>query len=303
MTLRLALGASRLPSETRQLHGDWIVAQQRDDGGFAGREGGSDPYYTAFGLRSLWILDRLDKDIATRAGEFLRARIDGRDSIIDAISLVFAAAICELAQGVVVLPDEDDWRNNFANLIETLRTSDGGYAKSPEGKAGSTYQTFLNLLCLQLIDRMPSDIDPIVDFIQSQLQPEGGYREIRAAKRAGVNPTAAAVGTLKVLDRLDPAIAEETSEFIADLHTSEGGLTANTRIPFADLLSTFTGNLTLIDLGAGSLVQESATRRYAYSMQSAEGGFHGFALDQETDVEYTFYGVSALSLLETLEFS
>ena len=59
LTLRLALGASQLSPAIRERHTGWLHKQQRPDGGFAGREGESDPYYTAFALRALWILDAL----------------------------------------------------------------------------------------------------------------------------------------------------------------------------------------------------------------------------------------------------
>jgi len=303
LTLRLALGASQLPSEQKALHGDWLVRQQRDDGGFSGREGESDPYYTAFALRSLWILDRLDTSIASGAGEFLRGRMRHRESIIDLISLIFGAAICELAAGVSVIDDDDhSWRSNVGALLGQLRCDDGGFAKTPEGRAGSTYQTFLSVLCYELMDLEPPQTDNIIRFLQSQAHPDGGYLEIRAAKRAGVNPTAAAIGTLKALGRLDPEEHANTAAFIADQQSDEGGFTANTRIPFADLLSTCTGLITLSDLsrspaGPDEWVQLAAIRSYAHSMQASDGGFHGFALDQTADVEYSFYGIATLSLL------
>jgi len=105
LTLRLALGASQMDEHLRARHADWLQRQQRSDGGFAGREGESDPYYTAFALRALWIVDALDRDIAERAGQFLRSRLGCKESIIDLVSLIFAAAICEMAAGVVVMTD------------------------------------------------------------------------------------------------------------------------------------------------------------------------------------------------------
>ena len=187
----------------------------------------------------------------------------------------------------------------MAELLASLRTADGGFAKSPEGRAGSTYQTFLSVLCHELIEVEISDVDRIESFLETQYQPEGGYLEIRAAKRAGVNPTAAAIGTLKTLGRLHPG-QHDTTARLASMQSDEGGLTANTRIPFADLLSTFTGFLTLQDLEAGELVRVAAIRDYALSMQSPQGGFVGFALDQTADVEYTFYGLATLALCELL---
>ncbi|KAA1261646.1 Prenyltransferase and squalene oxidase repeat protein [Rubripirellula obstinata] len=313
LTLRLAIGAATLDPELKSKHGDWLVAQQRPDGGFAGREGESDPYYTAFALRGLWILDRIDADIARRSAEFLRGRMQKRDSIIDLISLIFAAAICELSVGEVVLADDDDWRINVARLLGSLRTEDGGFAKTPEGRAGSTYQTFLSVLCLELIDQPIKNPELIESFLASQSHIDGGYREIRAAKRPGVNPTAAAIGTLKTLCKLtsdsqsnetaqfnDTDQFNDTAQFIAEMQSDEGGLTANTRIPFADLLSSFTGLLTLTDLQASQLVNVNAIERYALSMQMPDGGFAGFSLDQTADVEYTFYGLATLSLAQTI---
>ncbi|NND97697.1 MAG: terpene cyclase/mutase family protein [Pirellulaceae bacterium] len=297
LTLRLALGASQLDDAVRDRHGAWLLAQQRADGGFAGREGESDPYYTAFALRSLWILDALDESAGNKAAAFLRSRLSAKESIIDLISLIFAAAICELAVGAVVIGDDDTtWRQKIAQLLGSLRTDDGGFAKTPEGRAGSTYQTFLSILCHELIEIEPTDPNRIVDFVDSQAHVDGGYLEIRAAKRPGVNPTAAAIGTLKTLGLLDADKHANTIDFLQEMQSDEGGLSANTRIPFADLLSSCTGLITLTDLGATDRVDVAAIERYALSMQSPRGGFIGFALDQTADVEYSFYGLSTLSL-------
>lgn len=299
LTLRLAAGANQLAPEVRQLHADWLTAQQRDDGGFAGREGDSDPYYTAFALRALWVLDALTPEIGQAAATFLRSRLTAREGIVDLISLVFGAAIVEMAVGAVVIDDDDSaWVDNVSALLESLRTDDGGFAKTPEGRAGSTYQTFLAVLCLELMGREPAKSERVLDFISSQAHADGGFLEIRVAKRAGVNPTAAAIGTLKALGVLVPSHYESTIDFLSEMQSDEGGLTANTRIPFADLLSSCTGMITLADLNATEVIDIDAVRRYAESMQAADGGFTGFALDQVADVEYTFYGIATLALTQ-----
>jgi geranylgeranyl transferase type-2 subunit beta len=81
------------------------------------------------------------------------------------------------------------------------------------------------------------------------------------------------------------------------MQTDEGGLRANTRIPIADLLSTFTGLLTLQDLNAGAAVDLAAVLRFARSLELESGGFHGAEWDPAHDVEYTFYGLGTLALL------
>lgn len=297
LTIRLATGAAGYADDLRGRHTAWLLAQQNQDGGFAGREGGSDLYYTGFALRSLMILGALEGEPADRAAEFLRSRLDQREGIIDLISLVFGAAVLDLAAGIDVLRQANsNWRRAVADLLESLRREDGGYAKSTEGRAGSTYQSFLTLLCYELLELGPPEPDRLYDFLMRHQHPEGGFLEIRVGKRAGVNPTAAAIGSLKVLGRLDSETVGLTAEFLSDMQTDEGGFAANSRIPMADLLSTCTGLITLYDLGATDVVDQSRLRRYALGMQRDNGGFAGFAMDPAEDVEYTFYGLATLAL-------
>jgi geranylgeranyl transferase type-2 subunit beta len=298
LTLRLSTGLAALPAEDRARHGGYFLAAQRDDGGFAGREGGSDLYYTGFALRGLALLGDLYGSPAEKAAGFLRSRLGGQESIVDFFSLVYGAALLEAAAGIDILAaSQPAWRDNVASLLETFRRPDGGYAKGPEGTASSTYHTFLVLLCLELAGRPPQQPERIVAFLQSQRAEEGGFREIRASKRAGTNPTAAAIASLRMLGALDESTRQDTVDFLAEMQTDEGGLRANTRIPIADLLSTFTGLLTLQDLGGQAEIDVAELRRFVESLASEEGGFHGAAWDTSHDVEYTFYGLGCLGLL------
>ena len=298
LTIRLATGVASLPEQLRGRHGRYLLDQQKPDGGFGGREGGSDLYYTSFALRSLAILGLLDGDVARRSAEFLKAKLTGQETIIDFLSLVYGAALIESASGIHIFADSPPgWSANVAAHLETLRREDGGYAKGPEGIASSTYHTFLVTLCLELIEQPLPQPDRAVAFVLSQQTEEGGFHEIRASKRAGTNPTAAAIGVLRITNSLTDEIRENTLDFLVEMQTDEGGLRANTRIPFADLLSSFTGLLTLQDLGGDDEISTGALQRYAHDMEQPAGGFHAAALDQATDVEYPFYGLGLLGLL------
>lgn len=301
LTIRLATGAAQLPDNARTRHGQWVLAQQRRDGGFAGREGDSDLYYTAFGLRTLMILGLLDGSPAEAAAAFLRGRLGGREGVVDLLSLLMAAKMLELAADIDVFASADPgYATAVAEIFESLRRDDGGYAKSDEGRAGSTYQTFLTILGYQLLEHRIPDAEAAVRFLCSQERPDGGFLEIRVGKRAGVNPTAAAIAALRILQALPPESAERTIDFLADMQSDEGGLTANTRIPLPDVLSTFTGLLTLADLNAAGELQLDRVGRYVQQMERPQGGFAGFALDPSQDVEYTFYAIATLSLLQTV---
>jgi geranylgeranyl transferase type-2 subunit beta len=274
------------------------LAAQRDDGGFAGREGGSDLYYTGFALRGLAVLGELYGPVAQRAASFLRNRLTGKESVVDFLSLIYGAKILDAAAGIDIFASlAATWRAAVADALEQLRRPDGGYAKAAEGVASSTYNSFLVLLCHQLLELPTPAPEKIVTFILSQRGDDGGFREIRASKRGGVNPTAAAIGALRILAAIDEPVRQDTIEFLAEQQTDEGGLRANSRIPFADLLSTFTGSLTLLDLGALHEIDAARAAAYARSLEREAGGFQGFVLDPAHDVEYTFYGLGALAIL------
>ena len=264
-----------------------------------GRMGGSDLYYTSFALRGLAILDELDESITTSATKFLRSSMTLQQSIVDLFSLIYSSALLYALCGIDVFEEADEqWGKNIAQLLNSLRRTDGGFAKAKEGHAGSTYHTFLVILVMQLLDEPLENPKQIGQFLKSQYTDGGGFREIRAAKRAGTNPTAAALAAMSILDCLDDKMTDETVDFLLEMQTDEGGLRANTRIPIADSLSTFTGTLTLDDQGEMHELELEPMRAYIHGLQLPDGGFRAAAWDDAHDVEYTFYGLGCMALIE-----
>ena len=298
LMLRLTIGASQLSEDIQARHADYILRKQQADGGWTGREGDSDVYYTSFALRSLAILGLLEGRVAERAAEFLKSRLTTHETIVDLLSLVYSVKLIEAACGLDTLAaSREGWSTRLAELLHTLRRPDGGFSKSLEGQAGSTYQTFLVLLCLELIEQPCPDAQAAAAFLMKQRQGDGGFLEIRVAKRSGTNPTAAAIGALQVLKQLSDDIGTSAAGFLADLQTDEGGFQANTRIPLPDLLSSFTACVTLADLDYLDSIDTQRVRGYAASMQQPTGGFRGFEFDPADDIEYCFYGLGLLALL------
>ena len=97
------MGMERVPPETRERHATFLLQSQRPDGGFAGRMGESDLYYTSFALRALSILGELYGDVAQRATNFLQSRLHAPEKLIDHMSLVFGAALLDLDEPWKVL--------------------------------------------------------------------------------------------------------------------------------------------------------------------------------------------------------
>ena len=298
LTLKLGAAVGELADEQRQRQIDFFLQAQQADGGFMGREGESDLYYTGFATRALAILGELHGSAAERLSTFLTSRIQGQETVIDFLSLIYSAALLDSAAGIDIFERAaDDWPSSVATTLEALRREDGGYAKSPEGAYSSTYHSFLVLLSLQLLEQPLKNPERLIDFVKSQAVEEGGFREHKVSKRAGTNPTAAAIGILRILDGLSPAISTQTIDFLASMQVDEGGLRANTRIPIADILSTFTGVLTLTDLDGTDQIDVPHALRYASSLQQPTGGSLGAEWDQVCDVEYSFYGLGTLALL------
>ncbi len=301
LNARLADGLARLPAEFRRRHADYLRSAQNPDGGFSGREGDSDLYYTGFALRGLSVLDALTPELCERTASFLRTTLTRETSVVDFFSLLYSCLLVQASGGPDVLADSPpDWPDRVAATLEGFRTADGGYAKGPGGASGSTYHTFLVALCYQLLGREVPRPEEIARFVQSRRREDGGFVEIAPMRRGGTNPTAAAVGLLTLIE---PAVGPMSAEirdgvidFLAEMPSLEGGLRANSRVPLADLLSTFTASWSLAELGALDRLEADSMRAYAEGVEREEGGFHGGLWDEGFDVEYTFYGLGVMGL-------
>jgi geranylgeranyl transferase type-2 subunit beta len=298
LTFQLTAGAAMLPDSIRDPHAKFILSLQRQDGGWSGREGESDLYYTGFALRSLAILGLLTGKVAEAASRFLVSRTGQHESVIDLLSLVYGAALIEASTEQNPLKDMAvDWQGRVSQLLTSLRREDGGFSRTDSALVGSTYQTFLVSICLELLGYpLPAD-DPSIGFLMSQRRDDGGFLEVRVAKRSGANPTAAAIGALRTLKALDETTAAQAADFLLELQSDVGGFQANTRMPMPDLLSTFTSCVTLWETDALEHANTDRVWKYGSSMARETGGFAGFELDPAEDVEYTFYGLGLLSLM------
>ena len=295
---RLRSGLAHLPVEARARHQAFVLSRQNADGGFSGREGGSDLYYTAFAVRSLSILNVLAEPDCGKVAGFLRSCQRMQVTVIDLVSWLYCALVVQASSGIDVLEDFDpQWPVRLAGLLESFRTQDGGYAKTHEGALGSTYHSFLVALCYELIGSPLPQPAKLVQFVFDRQRDDGGFVEIAPMKRSGTNPTAAAAAILHLHGALDDELRGDVSAFLHEVRSSEGGFQANTRIPFADGLSTFTGLLTVQDLALPALVDPSKVAGFVRSLEFVDGGFRGAAWDEVADVEYTFYALGTLGLL------
>ncbi|MBN2291233.1 MAG: terpene cyclase/mutase family protein [Pirellulales bacterium] len=323
LSIRLAGGATVFADEFRRRHADYLVKTANPDGGYSGRQGGSDAYYTSFTLRGLAMLGGLDSQIAKRIAAYLQRLETEQLSSIDFFSWLLSAELLRIIAGLEVLGGSDlqlvdqDRAQAIKASIDRYRRPDGGYAKSPSSPSSSIYHTFLAVACRELFQTQdfqnnPDWTDKIDQLVKSRRRPDGGYVEIKQMRQSGTNPTAAAVAVLRIIGRLDDPdhdnFQESAIDFLSGMQTSDGGFRANTRIPFSDLLSTFTALTALKDLTENrekklsDLVDLPTARRYAEGLEVPSGGFRAGAWDDSPDVEYTFYGLGTLAFLNAEEF-
>jgi len=300
---RVARGLQRLDADRISQHVQFLLSQQMPDGGFRGREGDSDLYYTGFAVRGLAVTNALDDTCRDSVAQYA-ASIDPQSlNVIDLLSWLYTALVVQAAGGADLLePLPDQFAESTIARVEKLRTKDGGYAKSEQGAAGSTYHSFMVALTYELLGRSVPRPNALTQFLYDRQRDDGGFVEIAPMRRSGTNPTAAAVALLNSLNHMESDIADDVIGFLSDVTSTEGGFQANTRIPFADGLSTFTGLLTAQDLGRKDVIPPIRMLDFVERcLELPTGGFRGASWDQQADVEYTFYGLGILGLLHSTD--
>jgi geranylgeranyl transferase type-2 subunit beta len=296
---RVSRGLKQVDQERLQRHRRFLLTQQMPDGGFRGREGDSDLYYTGFALRALAVSGGLDEEARDTVSGFLQQFSPVELGVIDLLSWLYSALVVQAAGGRDLLDGHSEsFQAQIAAELESTRVADGGYAKSTEGAAGSTYHSFMVALTYELIGTAIPRPNALIQFLYDRQRDDGGFVEIAPMKRSGTNPTAAAVALLNSLGGMDEDISDDVQGFLTDVVSTEGGFQANTRIPFADGLSTFTGLLTAQDLGRRDIIRPDKILNWVTeSLELPTGGFRGASWDQQADAEYTFYGLGILGLL------
>ncbi len=293
---RIAAAAADLPQTPSVA--EFLRRAQHDDGGWRGRSGASDPYWTAFALRCACVVGIRDEPFWHRAAQYVLQAIGTELGFVDATSLLLTVILIRRIAPEAV-PDQvwHQCTERLVNELERARHPSGGYRKSRVGRDASTYATFLAHLCYGELGQAMPRRDAAVQFLLSRQQPDGGFFEVRPGKPSGTNPTAAAVVVLAKERAFDREQRQRAAEFLFGVRSPAGGFCANRSIPLPDLLSTFTALAALDELGTPvPPTTLSQTEKFARSLLRDDGGFSAAPWDLETDPEYTFYGIGSLAL-------
>jgi len=242
------------------------------------------------------LLDLADPIMWRAAGTFIRAHAENVANIVECFSVLHSTGLLA-EQGVCPcsIPDRDHCTARCKSVLDQFHTPNGGYARA-RGEPASLYHTFLGILCEQMLGLSPLG-PPIRTLLRKRLRADGGYSDLGQTERGETNPTAAAVALLKIFGALEGENVESTAEFLATMQRADGGFAAHQEAPASDLLSTFTALVSLADLNRLRCVNLASVGRFVRALASEHGGVRGSILDNEPDVEYTYYGLGVLGLL------
>jgi geranylgeranyl transferase type-2 subunit beta len=322
------LSSRFVESQTR-----FVATCQQPDGGFRGRQGESDLYYTDFALRVLAWLAPEHAAFAKVAGTPTNASqgatgVSPVPNVGQVANLPNTRQIGNLPHNLPHdLPhDTVECFNllHIGRLLEhhaklagtghplagrvpaTLHLIDwlyqhllpcGGFARLADDSRVSAYHTFLGGLCFQMLGIEMPAVEDAARAIEALRRADGGYAELAGQDGSQTNATAAAIGFLAMHDALPPEQAASAARFLAAVQADDGGLKPHAAVERGDLLSTFTGLLTLAALGGLQNVDTARVAQFLRSAAHPGGGFRASATDDTPDVEYTYYGVGTLALL------
>ncbi len=281
----------------------FVVACQQSDGGFRGRGGGSDSYYTDFALRSLALLAP-GHAAFDRAANWFDCPARPVSSVVECFSLL---SIRRTLQRCVAGDAEDSLPPSFCDLPAVKERlykhllPPGGMARFDGDGRASAYHTFLGDLCFQMLGEVLPATGGAVRAVEALKRPDGGYAELNGQTASQTSATAAAVAFLMMHDALAPDRAAEAARFLVQMQSDDGGLKPHAAAGSGDLLSTFTGLATLAALAGVPAIDTAAVASFLRMSAQPRGGFLACAGDDSPDVEYTYYGVGIVALLRTFE--
>ncbi|MBN1442016.1 MAG: hypothetical protein JXA90_04865 [Planctomycetes bacterium] len=284
--LQVARLAPRLLRDSSEIVREFLLGQVDEDGGFRGREGASDLYYTVFGLDSLRAIGAETPALAAAY-----ARRFAGSSDLDLVHLACLARCHAALSAGVLSAAQREWA---ARRLETFRSLDGGYHNEGGRPRGTVYGCFLALGAYQDLGMEMPEPARALDCVASLRAADGGYANEPRLPQGTAPATAAAVCLLRHLGAPCP---QGVAEWLLARAHPRGGFLAAPGAPLPDLLSTATVIHALSGLEAPLDSIREPCLDFIDQLWSSRGSFYAHWAETRLDAEYTFYGLLALGHL------
>ncbi len=289
--LQVARLAPKVLGDAADLVRGFVRRQRNPDGGFRGRDGTSDLYYTAFGLEAL--LATQTKEELSATGNYLRQFAAPEQ--LDFVHLCcLARCQASLANLDASQPFAGERRDVIGARLAAYRSADGGFHPTPGAPRGTAYAAFLGLGALQDCQQALAAPERLVQSLGGLKAPDGAYANESCIPVGSTNATAAAVAVLR---NLRAPVAPAVGDWLLARCHPGGGFLAVPNAPIPDLLSTATALHALAGLQCDFVHLKEPCLDFIDTLWVNEGGFHGHWDDHHLDCEYTFYGLLALGHL------
>jgi prenyltransferase beta subunit len=257
----------------------FVSRSQCTDGGFRGRGGTSDVYYTMFALECLMALGEPLPSATRLYLESLQAACNDL-AFVDRVAWVCSAAMMGL---------------NAASAVSTGRPLRRVAGASHAGPAtGVIYEGFLATLAHEVLVKPCLDNCRVRADLTACLTPSGGFAALPGGTMAVTPVTAAAV---LLLAHQGSKVLPATLDWLLSRQHPDGGFTASAEATVPDLLSTGTALHALSAAGRLDAVRGGALLMWLETLQRFDGGFAGSDADSQGDCEYTFYALLTLGHL------
>ncbi|OGF48771.1 MAG: hypothetical protein A2044_03895 [Candidatus Firestonebacteria bacterium GWA2_43_8] len=286
----------KVPADIKIKNAEYVIKKQNKDGGFSGRLGSSDMYYTAFAVKIMTLLGAGGKDFWKKAGSFAWKYDLSGAGLTELVSYLQVIDILEKKK--VAASGIKEYRTNAIKIIKEYEDKSGGFMKSPVDKRMSLYNSFLAMLCLSKLKEKYPNIEKTAAKILKRQMKDGGFSDLGYDSCGQTNPSAAAVMSLFVFDRDSDAVRKKAVKYFVKMQDKSGGFLAHAKAPVSDLLSTYTALITLKTLGETGAAGRKAALEFVRSLMFKAGGFKSVRIDNDSDIEYTYYGLGCLGLLE-----
>lgn len=282
----LARAAASLDTLARAALGALVRAQLAADGGFRGRSGNGDLYYTVFGLECARALE-LDVPVEP-IRRFVESRLDA--------PLDFVHLTC-LVRCIEILTPGNAPLACGAGLSEQLARhacAEGGYHRLPGQRRGCVYESFIGALAAESLGEAVPNPAGLGAILSGLGKASGGFVN-RDGWGAASTPVSAAA--LLLLRELREPLPPKSVAWLLGQQRAGGGFAAAPLAPASDLLSTATALHALNRIGALRGVAIDSCLDFVTGCWDDSGGFHAHAFDPRPDCEYAFYGLLALGNL------
>jgi geranylgeranyl transferase type-2 subunit beta len=288
-------GTRSLSPGLRDRIADYVVSLRSEDGGYPGRFGNSDPYYTDFALRILF-QTRSEEIRHPTTCEYAQWN-SAIANIPECLNRISIANLCDVSLPLMA-----------GSCLNRYRVPSKCFSREAHSSMPSAYHTFLGSICEDMLGLMHQTSKESLQAILKLQRSDGGFVDTGADENAQTNPTAAASSYLLRAFLLESPLTEEeenelekkmngAAEFLMRMQAREGGFLACANAFYPDLLSTFTALATLMALDRANQLDLKSHVRFVGSLADANGGFRSCAIDAEQDIEYTYYGLGCLALI------